>query len=201
MPELTTTDGKPVDVTELDPAAINAKFGAAMNDDGPDEQAPPPRRARPAAEAAAAEAPAKRRGRPPKEDRARTVAQAPAVKDDYTDDARDLVGSVWTVAASIPYTQPYALVIEGNSDGLALALAEGAKHNTTIRSWVSAGQSSWMLALGSVGLTMGLQAYQLMRDPGMREKAAEATRASLRKAMAAKGITLPDAAPDVPVAA
>lgn len=196
MPELETTDGKPVDTAALDPAAINAKFGAAMNDTGPDEQAPPPRQ--PRAAAPAAEAPAKRRGRPPKEDRARTVAQAPAaaIKDDYAEDAGNLVGSVWTVAASIPYTQPYALVIEANSDALAASLAEGAKYNATIRGWVSAGQSSWMLGLASVTLTMTMQAWSLARDPEMRDEAAEATRASLKKRLAEKGIVIPEAAPD-----
>lgn len=196
MPELETPEGKRVDTAPLDHAAINAKFGAAMNDTGPDEQAPPPRQ--PRAAAPPAEAPAKRRGRPPKEERARTIAQAPAavIKDDYTEDAANLVGSVWTVAATIPYTQPYALVIDGNSDALTASLAEGAKHNATIRGWVAAGQSSWMLGLASVGLTMGMQAYSIARDPEMRAQAAEATRDSLRKRLAEKGIVIPEAAPD-----
>lgn len=54
MPTLETADGKPVDVTPPDPAAINAKFQQAMNDDGPDPAAPPRRAPRdPAATAAA----------------------------------------------------------------------------------------------------------------------------------------------------
>lgn len=67
MPTLETADGKPVDVT-LDDA--KAKFSASLNDDGPDEQAPPKRPPRAAAE----EAPKPRRGRTPKEEKSRTAA-------------------------------------------------------------------------------------------------------------------------------
>jgi hypothetical protein len=70
MPELTTVDGKPVDVAPVDPDAVNATFAAAMNDDGPDTQAPPKRTPRPAAEA---EAPKPKRTRAPKAEQARTT--------------------------------------------------------------------------------------------------------------------------------
>lgn len=43
MPTLETPGGKPVDVTPVDPDAVNAAFRSAMDDDGPDEQAPPKR--------------------------------------------------------------------------------------------------------------------------------------------------------------
>ena len=198
MLTLETADGKPVDVTPVDAEAVNARFDAAMNDDGPDEQAPPKRTPRTVAEPEQAKP---RRGRPPKDEKARTADKPAAeVKDDYTEDAQHLVGAVWTVTATIPFTQPYALVIEGNSDALSSALAEGAKHNTTIRAWVSSGQSSWMLGLASVGLTMGMQAFQLMKDPELRKEAAETTRAHLKAALVAKGIEVPEPA-GVPAAA
>lgn len=198
MPTLETVDGKPVDVTTPGADEINARFDSSMNDDGPDEQAPPKRQPKPAAET---ETPKPRRGRPPKEEKSRTTDKAAEpVKDDYTADAQSSVATLWTVAASIPVTQAYALVIEGNSDTLVSALAEGAKHNATIRKFVSSGGNTWALQLASVTATMGIQAYQLMRDPELRKEAAATTREHLKAAMRAKGIQVPEAA-DVPAAA
>lgn len=116
------------------------------------------------------------------------------MKDDYTDDARQLVGTVWTVAASVSVTQPYAIVIHGNADGLASALAEGAKHSETIRAWVSTGESSWILGLASVGVSMAMQGWQLARDPELRELAGAKTREQLKEALAVKGIVVDEPA-------
>ncbi len=190
MPVLETPDGKPVAVTPVDAEAVNREFDRVMNDDGPDEQAPP-RRQKPAGEDAAKP----RRGRPPKEEKARaTDKPAAPVKDDYTADAQQAVGKVWAVMACLPPTQAYALVVEGNSDALAAALAEGAKHNETVRRFVAQGGNSWMLQLAGVGLTMGMQTYQLMRDPQLRREAAATTREHLKAAMAAQGIKVPEPA-------
>jgi len=79
MPMLETLDGKPVDVTPVDGDAVNRKFDQAMNDDGPDEQAPPRRQPRAAADP---DSPRPRRGRPPKEDRSRTAPKAAVTLDD-----------------------------------------------------------------------------------------------------------------------
>jgi hypothetical protein len=194
-PTLETADGKPV---EIDADAVNAQFQAAKDDDGPDEQAPPKRQPKPAAEA---DKPAPRRGRPPKDERARTADKAAApAKDDYTPDAQQFVGAVWTVAASISVTAPYALIVENSSDALVSSLAEGARHNSTIRAFVSSGESSWMLGLASVGIGMGLQAYQLMKDPGLRAQAAATTREHLKAAIGAKGLQVQESA-DVPAGA
>lgn len=187
MPTVETADGTPVDVTEQ-ADSINAQFSAAMNDDGPDEQAPPKRQPRSSAAAEAAgsvERP--RRGRPPKSEQAR-VKDSPPPKDDYTEDARSAVGTVWTVAASIPVTQPYALVVYTNSDALAKSLAEGAKHNATIRAFVASGESTWIIGLASVGLSMGLQTVQLVKDPKLRAEAAAKTREQLKEAIGAKAL-------------
>ena len=107
------------------------------------------------------------------------------------------MGAVWTVTASLPPTQPYALVVETNADALAGALAEGAKHNATIRAFVSSGESSWLLGLAGVGLTMGMQAFQIMKDPELRGQCAATTREHLKAAMGAKGIEVqePDDGP------
>lgn len=77
MPTLETVDGKPVDVTPAED--IDRQFQAAMNDDGPDEQAPPKRRrsAEPAEDA-----PKPRRGRPPKSEQPRTTAKTVTAMDD-----------------------------------------------------------------------------------------------------------------------
>ena len=198
MPTLETTDGKPV---EIDADEVNAKFRAAMDGDaGPAEQAPPKRQPRPPAEDA------KPRTRTaPKAEKSRTADKAAApVKDDYTEDAQNFVGAVWTVAASIPVTQPYALVVENGSDALVKSLAEGAKHNATVRAFVSSGESSWILGLASVGIGMGLQAFQLMRDPELRAQAAAVTREHLKAAIGAKGLDIREASNDgeaVPAAA
>lgn len=197
MPTLEDTSGRPVDVTPVDVADINAKFRSAMDDPGPDEKAPPKRAPKPAAE----DAPRTTRTRQPKAEKARTADKsAVPVKDDYTDDAQKFVGTVWTVAASLPPTQPYALVVEANSDALSSALAEGAKHNSTIRAFVQSGESSWILGLASVGLSMGMQTYQLMRNPELRAQAAATTREHLKAAMGAKGLDV-EAASDVAAAA
>jgi hypothetical protein len=80
MPTLETTDGKPVDVAPVDPAEVERQFAAAMASEGPDEQAPPKRTPKPAAEAEVAKP--KRSGRPPKSEQARTTAKAGTVLDD-----------------------------------------------------------------------------------------------------------------------
>jgi hypothetical protein len=197
MPTLETTDGTPVDVTPTDTEAVNAKFRAAMDSDGPAEQAPPKRRRAAAPEDG--DAPKPRRTRQPKAEQART-AEATPVKDDYTKDAQSFVGNVWAVSAAIPITQPYALVVEANSDGLASALAEGAKHNSTIRAFVHSGESSWILSLAGVGLTMATQTLQLMKDPELRAQSAATTREHLKDFMRAKGLKVPESA-DEPAAA
>ena len=189
MPVLETESGQKIDVTPPDADAINHAFDSAMNEDGPDEQAPPKRQ--PRSEAPARSAP--RRGRPPKEEKARTTPE-PAPKDDYTDDAQAAVGGLWAVTASIPFTQPYALVIEGNSDTLVSALAEGAKHNATVRKFISSGGNTWAIQLASVGVTMGMQTMQLMKDPELRKEAAATTREHLKAAMKTKGIAVPEPA-------
>lgn len=79
MPVLETADGKPVDVTPPDPDEVNRQFAAAMaGDPGPDEQAPPKRTPKPAAE----DAPKRKPGRPAKAEQARTTSAAATVLDD-----------------------------------------------------------------------------------------------------------------------
>ena len=68
MPTLETTAGKPVEVTPPDAEQVNRTFDAAMNDDGPDDKAPPKRK------------PAERAARPRagKAEKSRTTSKAPS---------------------------------------------------------------------------------------------------------------------------
>lgn len=185
MAELQTLDG---DAVEVDRTDVNAKFDAAMNDDVPAEQTPPKRQPRAAADPAP-EADRPRRGRPPKAEKARTTSSAAEpIKDDYTADASALLGAIWTVAASIPPTQPYAFVIDSTSGAWTSALAEGAKHNATVRGWLKSGESSWMLGMAAAGVATGMGVLTIMKDPEMREKARAATKQQLKQAMVAKGL-------------
>lgn len=77
MPTLETPDGKPVALPPLDPDAVNSAFAAAMNDDGPDEQAPPKRQPKPAAEVE----PKRKAARAPKAEQARTTSKPGTVLD------------------------------------------------------------------------------------------------------------------------
>jgi hypothetical protein len=192
MPEtLTTPDGQPVAVPEHVEAA-QRDFAQAMAADQPADVPAPPKRGEPQ------EKPDKpRRGRPPKNERARTSSAVsgpsggkpgPAVKADYSEDAQALVAGAWTVAASIPFTSPYALVINANADALSSALAAGAKQSEAVRRFVSSGENTWKLQLASVGLSMGMQTLQLMKDPELREQARAKTQEQLQAALAAQGL-------------
>lgn len=132
----------------------------------------------------------KRRGRPPKaqaapEAKAKPAKAAKPPKDDYTPEIQAVVSSAWFVAASIPQTQAYALVLSNSSDALVAALNEGAKKNDTIRRFVDGGgESMWAVQLAAVAAQMGLQAYQLSKSPEMRKAAAEATKSQLSEMIA-----------------
>lgn len=200
-PTLQTPQGGKITTSEHDRDEINARFAATMNaDDGQDDEQPPPRRSasRPASPPAdETEAPKRSRGRPRKDpaEKSRTTDKpAEPVKDDYTEDAQSTIGGLWVVAASISFTQPYALVLDANSDALVSALAEGAKHNSTVRRFIGAGGNTWMLQLASVGLSIGVQSIQLMGDAELREKARTATKAKLKGMMKEQGIDVPEAA-------
>lgn len=143
--------------------------------------------------------PKRPRGRPRK-DAAKAPVKSPKttlpVKADYTADVQGLVTSVWTVTAMLPPTQPVAYVISANADPLVAALAEGAKHNEFIRSMVDGpAQNAWALQLAAVAANMGLTAVQIMRDPELKAKSAEATREQLKALAGAQADALKDEEP------
>ena len=198
MPELKTADGKPVLAPPLDEDAVNRAFSQSINEDAPAEDKAPPKRADKAAE----DKPRQARRRTTKAEKARTTAQPAEVKDDYHDDARALITTAWTVAASLGPTQPYAFALSQSADPLIDALADGAKHNDFIRRMVSGGGgNAWQLKLAAAGMQFGMTALSIMRDPELKRGAAEATRAQLKEVMQANGIEVPAETDQAPVPA
>jgi hypothetical protein len=127
------------------------------------------------------------------------VKKSAPIKADYTSDAQTLVATTWTVTAALPPTQAFAYVLNTNADQLTAALAEGAKHSETLRNFVAGtGENSWKVQLAVVGLNMGLQTLQLMKDPDLRQRAAEQTRAQMQELV--KSVEVPadggDASPE-----
>lgn len=192
MPEgLQLPDGQ--DVPSTPASEGEATFAAAMAAVTEDIPAPPPAPAEPK----------KPRGRPRKDQRASGDKPAPKaqpkaakpVKADYTEEANSLVTSVWTMAASIPPTQPYAFALSQSADALIPALAEGARHNAFIRNIVDGGSGNmWQLQLAAAGMQLGMTALAIARDPQMKEQARQATQAQIAAAMQAHGIDVPQAA-------
>lgn len=174
---LQAVDGTPIDVQ-----SVEREFAQVMASDDTGTPAPP--KVDPAEKAARAKEPPKRRGRPPKDEQARTSSKpaAEVVKADYTEDAQAAVSTVFTVAAVLPPTQPLAYVILQSSEALAKSLAEGAKHNATVRRLVSGGSDAgWKLQLAACGIQMAMATAQVYRDPQLREKASGVVQATLSK--------------------
>jgi len=76
MPELKSLDGKPVLAPPIDEGAVNAAFSASINDDGPDDKAPP-KRVTKTVSVTSEPKPRAARTRQPKAEKARTTAAAP----------------------------------------------------------------------------------------------------------------------------
>ena len=129
MPTLITTSGTPVEVAPLDSSAVNAQFRQAMDDDGPDEHTPPERPETPSREGNRP-----RRGRPPKTEKARTVATAPAALDDRARSTgvkgwAQIAGSFAIMAGKATGDGAFyldAVVIASNADALADACVNAA---------------------------------------------------------------------------
>jgi hypothetical protein len=172
MPTLETADGKPLDPA-ADADAVNATFAAAMNDDGPDEQAPPRRQPR----TAPADGGAKpRRGRTPKADRSRTTdkpAEAPPVppspavtakRASSAEESFELIGTCLLMVGKVtrmPSFTADGFVVNANAAPLAEKLAQVAAVEPQIAKWLdkapSAKVTAWM-GLASVAAGLGLQA-------------------------------------------
>lgn len=196
MPELATPDGAVVDAAETaDRDQINAEFSRAMAPGDPEEpvKAPPDR-----PEQQGAEPPRRKRGRPPKSEAARTAAAPPAqaVDKDYTDALVALTTMGWSAVAAIPYTTPYAAVIDANQENLVRALNHGAQNNAAIRAKIEAltagGGGIWVIELAGVTVNMTMQAMQILRDPQVRAEARAATETKFREFLKAQGVQVPE---------
>lgn len=206
-PTLTTPDGQVVD-TPPDPASLPGRgvdlaaaerdFSRALATEDPAGTQGPPRRAD--GGEGQGDAPKRGRGRPRKspEDRAR-VAKGPtpdAGPVDYTEAAAGLVTLGWATIAAVPYTTPFAAVIDANAEQLTGALANGAKHNPKIAAALekaaSGGGGVYAIQLAAVGVNMGMQCLEILRDKETRAAAAAATRSKFAAFLAQQGIKVPD---------
>lgn len=201
MPTLTSPDGTVVEppaptipAEPVDREQVDREFSRAMASDDPGGAGAPPKRA-PAPEG---EQPKPRRGRPRKDpdEKARVTDKpaAAAVSVDYTEAAAGVVTLGWATFAAIPMTTPYAAVLDANSEQLVGALANGAKHNPKIAAALekaaSGGGGVYALQLAAVGVNMGMQTLQLMRDPALRAEATAATQAKFRQFLRAQGVNV-----------
>ena len=202
MPTLTTADGAPVATpTPEEREAINREFSRSMASDSPgSESATPPR-----LDDKPAEAPKRPRGRPRKtpDERPRVAdkpAETPAAKveKDFTDECAGLTTLGWAALAATPWTSPYACVIEANQEQLVKAVNSGCQQNPRIREaverWSSGAGGVYMLQLASVGVNMGVQAMQLLKDPALRAEARAHTEDKFRQFLKEQGVNLPGTA-------
>lgn len=192
MPDLLTPDGAAV---VLDREEINREFARSMSA-GPADGAPAPPPRDTAPPAADPPAPPKRgRGRPRNDEKPRaTSAPVPApgpVSKDYTRECEGLTTAGWAILAAVPYTTPYAAVVDANQDQLVAALNAGAQNNAKIRARVEALSSgaggAWAIQLAAVTVNMGAQAMSIMRDPEIRLEARQSTEAKFREFLKASG--------------
>lgn len=212
-PTLTTPDGQVVDTPPdpagrgVDLAAAEREFSRALASEDPGSTQGPPRRSDDAAKASGEASARPRRGRPRKapEDKAR-VAKGPAPDAgpvDYTEAAAGLVTLGWATVAAVPYTTPFAAVIDANAEQLTGALANGAKHNAKIAAALekaaSGGGGVYAIQLAAVGVNMGMQCLEILRDKETRAAATEATQKKFKLFLAAQGIQLAAAAQGVNV--
>jgi hypothetical protein len=185
MPEgLSTADGKPVNVQVPTP------------EPAPDVPAPPRMTDADKAAIEAKKAEPRRRGRPPKSDRARVETPKPAAEPltprDYSEALDSAVTGVWLAAAGIPYTTAYAAVLHANKAAVVGALNAGANQNAKVRAQVekytSGGGGLWQMQLAVVGAQMAMQTMALMKDKELREQTAAGTREQLHTWLKANGL-------------
>lgn len=202
-PTLTDPDGSVIDLppadpgaAAVDPSAVEREFSRALATEDPSATQGPPRR--PGGDGQDP-APRRRRGRPAKapEDKAR-VAKGPAPDAppvDYAEAAAGLVTLGWATIAAIPYTTPFAAVLDANAEQLTGALANGAKHNAKIAGALeraaSGGGGVYAIQLAAVGVNMTMQCLEILRDKETRAAATAATQAKFRAFLAAQGVKVP----------
>ncbi len=184
------------DTVPVDAAKVEAEFARAMSADVTGDVPAPPRRPE-----SDPEAPKPRRGRPPKEDRAR-VSTAPSEPSrpvpaprDYTKDLNGLAEGVWLTLGLFPVSAPYAAIVRLNQPGLVAAVNSAAQKSPAVRRWVDQAATGsggvWAVQLGVVAAGMALQTWQVMRDPELRAALAAQTQQEIRDYLVANKL-VPD---------
>jgi hypothetical protein len=182
-PTLETTDGKPVDVTPVDPEEVNRQMQAALNDDGPGEQAPPKRQPR---TVIVGDASRQRRGRQSKAEKSRTTDKAaeaappppsPEVTAKRAASAEEtfrLLGTSLLLVGKVTHMPSFTadgFVVNANAAPLAEKLADVAAVEPQIAKWLdkapSAKVTAWMgLASVAGGLVLQAAANHKLLKPG-----------------------------------
>lgn len=199
MPELVTPDGTPVAADDAKRAEINQDFSRAMAAEDPSgTPAPPVRQDKPGP-------PPRRRGRPSKDEKARADSKPAGEQKsdkDYTEPIAGLTTLAWAACASVPYTQPYAAVIDANQSQLVAALNGAAQNNARAREVVeklaAGGGGVWMIQLAAVGTNMAMQTLELLKSPDLRKEAAAATQHKFRSFLKTQGVNVPGDGQDAP---
>jgi hypothetical protein len=194
MPEgLATPSGAALSATPVDAANGEADFArmmasAADGVSGPDvsEPAAPPKRAIDTTDPGFTPKPG--RGRPPKSVRARTRdakpgegakgKDQPLTPKDFTADLTAVGDGLWLGLSSIPVTAPYGALVHMYQPQLVAAINQGAQVNPGVRNFVeklsSGTGNAWILQLAVIGVNVGMQGLQIMRDPELRRQVTEA---------------------------
>lgn len=188
---LSTPEGDEVEVTPVEmpsdvQAAADAFHRAQANDPLTDDTRRPPKR--PVADKSDpgyTPNPAPRRGRPKKGDpeASRTTDKAPVDKKkplephDFTADLQATADLLWLGASTLPVAAPYAAIFKANSPAIVQAVNAGAQVNHDVRNFcekmTSGTGNAWVLSLGMVGVTMGMQCWAAMQNPEMRAQLAQ----------------------------
>lgn len=202
MPSLQTADGAPVEAPPVNPEAVNREFSRAMAPDAPGGAGAPPRHDDPPPAGQQ-----RGRGRPrkaPADEQPRVTSNPPetpeavaaAAAKDYTDACAGLTTLGWATLAAVPPAQPWACIVEANQDDLVKALNGGCQHNPKIRAavekWSSGSGGVYALQLAAVGVNMGVQSLQLLKDPALRAEAKVHTQEKFREFLRANGVKVAD---------
>lgn len=111
---------------------------------------------------------------------------------DYSQALDGALTGLWVTTASVPFTTSYAVILDVNKAGLVPVLNQAANSSPTARryveKWTGGSGGMWAVSLAVIGANMGIQTYQLSRDPKLREQMATHQRAKLQEWAKAQGI-------------
>lgn len=173
--ELLDENGKPVDLSTVD---VEAQFQAIK--DAPSQELPsPPKKARTEKPAAK---PTRRTTNVTRTTKA--APKEPLKPKDYTAALDGLGKTLWVTAAAVPYTSPYAVLInDTNRAQMVQAWNAAANSNQKVRDSIekmTSGEGNiWVLGVAAATIPIAMGAWQIYSNPEFRAQAAEATRGEL----------------------